>query len=87
MLVNPGDILAALDRPNGLLGAALNVTDPGPLPTRHALWTHPKCIVSLHLSGDAEGEFDLATDVLLDNARRLAKGRTPVNLVEHTPGY
>src|ERR1700730_9944855 len=44
------DLLAALDE--GLLwGAALDVTDPEPLPKGHRLWTHPRVIVTPHTAG------------------------------------
>ncbi|RSH81373.1 hypothetical protein EHS25_006905 [Saitozyma podzolica] len=79
--------LRPLPRHPPLLGAALDVTDPEPLPPSHPLWTHPKCIVTPHLSGDAEGEFELATDVLLHNLERIARGERPVNLVDVSRGY
>jgi hypothetical protein len=81
------DLLKALDLPNGLLGAALDVTDPEPLPDGHPLFTHPRVIVTPHLSGDAEGERDLATDVLILNVERLRDGRELVNEVDLKKGY
>jgi phosphoglycerate dehydrogenase-like enzyme len=86
-IIRSEDLLTALDAPNGLFGAAVDVTDPEPLPDGHALWTHPKCIVTPHLSGDTEGEFDIATDILIENAKRLDKGEKVVNLIDYARGY
>jgi phosphoglycerate dehydrogenase-like enzyme len=63
------------------------VTDPEPLPTGHALWSHPKCIITPHLSGDTEGEFDIAADILLENVARIERGEGPVNVVDVQRGY
>lgn len=86
-LIRSEDIITALDAPNGLFGAALDVTDPEPLPDGHPLFTHPKCIVTPHLSGDTEGEFDIATDIALENAERIRKGEKPYNLIDPAKGY
>lgn len=81
------DILAALDAEDGLFGAALDVTDPEPLPDNHPLWTHPKVIVTPHCSGDPEGEMDITADVLMVNLDRLAKGEPVINRVDFKKGY
>ena len=86
-LIRSEEILKALDAKDGLFGAALDVTDPEPLSDNHALFTHPKCIVTPHLSGDTEGEFDIAADIALENAERLRKGEKLVNLIDPGKGY
>nr|GFD25979.1 D-isomer specific 2-hydroxyacid dehydrogenase [Tanacetum cinerariifolium] len=86
-LIRSGDIIKALDTPDGLFGAALDVTDPEPLPDNHPLWTHPKVFVTPHLSGDTEGEFDIAAEIAIANAERLRKGDKPHNMVDYTRGY
>lgn len=80
------ELIKALDS-GRLLGAAIDVTDPEPLPQGHPLWTHPRCIVTPHLSGDTEGEFDIATDIAIENLTRLAEGRELVNLIDPEKGY
>lgn len=35
----------------GLAGAALDVTDPEPLPQEHPLWSAPRCIITPHIAG------------------------------------
>ena len=49
----PDDLLHVLDRPGGLWGAVLDVTQPEPLTKGHPLWSHDKVIVTPHLSGYA----------------------------------
>jgi phosphoglycerate dehydrogenase-like enzyme len=76
-----------LDKKDGLFGAALDVTDPEPLPDNHPLWTHPKVIITPHVSGNTEGEMDIACDILLENVRRLEEGEGVVNEVDFGRGY
>lgn len=63
------------------------MTDPEPLPDKHPLWSHHKCIITPHLSGDTEGEFDIAADILLENVARIERGEKPVNQVNVQRGY
>lgn len=86
-IIRSDALLTALDAPNGLFGAAIDVTDPEPLPDGHPLFTHPKCIVTPHLSGDTEGEFDIATDIAMENAERIRRGEKVYNLIDPTKGY
>ncbi|WOO80283.1 putative protein in proB 3'region [Vanrija pseudolonga] len=86
-LVKSEHLLAALDRPSGLFGAAIDVTDPEPLPDGHPLYTHPRVIVTPHLSGDTEGEMDIAADVFLRNCARVAEGKEVINRVHFERGY
>jgi phosphoglycerate dehydrogenase-like enzyme len=80
-------LIAALDKKDGLFGAALDVTDPEPLPDKHPLWTHPKVIVTPHVSGNTEGEMDIATEICIENIRRINEGEKVVNEVDFTRGY
>ncbi|ORY21380.1 D-isomer specific 2-hydroxyacid dehydrogenase [Naematelia encephala] len=86
-LAKSEDIIAALDSPYGLEGAALDVTDPEPLPDGHPLFTHPKVIITPHTSGDFVGSFDAGADVLLAQVRRLRAGQPLMNLVDPQKGY
>ena len=79
--------MTALDALGGLFGAALDVTDPEPLPDNHPLWTHPKCLVTPHLAGDVEGEFEIGTDIMLANAEKIRKGEPLFNEVDFEKGY
>lgn len=51
------DALNRVLREGGILGgAALDVTDPEPLPADHPLWDAPRCIITPHIAG----KFNLA---------------------------
>ncbi|OCF39667.1 oxidoreductase [Kwoniella heveanensis CBS 569] len=86
-LIPSDDLLAALDAPKGLFGAALDVTDPEPLPANHPIWSHPKVVITPHTSGNTEGEMDIAAEIALYNAKKLAKGEAVINRVKFDRGY
>ncbi|WVR04928.1 hypothetical protein IAU60_001940 [Kwoniella sp. DSM 27419] len=85
-LVKSDILLAALDKGH-LSGAALDVTDPEPLPDNHPLFTHPKVIVTPHTSSSVAGYFELGADLLLENVRRIREGGKPINKVDPEKGY
>ena len=65
-----------------MIGVALDVTDPEPLPDNHPLYTHPRAIVTPHMSGGIAGYADRAAQVLLANLDAYENGRpllTPLN--------
>ncbi|CED84436.1 D-3-phosphoglycerate dehydrogenase, D-isomer-specific 2-hydroxy acid dehydrogenase superfamily [Phaffia rhodozyma] len=86
-LVDSDVLLKVLDGHNPTLNLILDVTDPEPLPQGHPLYTHDRVIVTPHLSGNAEGEMDLATDILIENARRRKEGLGLTNIVDIEKGY
>jgi len=65
----------------GRLRAALDVTDPEPLPAEHALWDAPGCLVTPHMAGNTAEFVRLASELAAEQVRRLATGRTPLHLV------
>lgn len=82
------DLVQALR--NGTIGgAALDVTDPEPLPPDHPLWDEPRCILTPHISGGSHfiGTRERIFSICLENARRFAAGKAAVNLVDRTTGY
>lgn len=51
--VRTEDLLDALD--SGIVaGAGLDVVDPEPLPQDHALWAHPRVVMTSHTAGNTE---------------------------------
>jgi phosphoglycerate dehydrogenase-like enzyme len=65
----------------GRLRAALDVTDPEPLPAGHPLWALPNVLVSPHVAGDAPGSTVRAFALAGDQVRRFAAGQPLVNEV------
>ena len=61
-----------------LRGAALDVTDPEPLPLKHQLWRNKRCLITPHAAGGAFGKSDKTEDniaaVCCDNLRRYIAG-------------
>jgi phosphoglycerate dehydrogenase-like enzyme len=67
---------------SGRLRAALDVTDPEPLPPEHPLWTVPGVVLTPHVAGNTRGSFERAYAVAAAEIARFAAGRPPKNLVE-----
>jgi phosphoglycerate dehydrogenase-like enzyme len=65
----------------GRLRAALDVTDPEPLPPDHPLWTAPNVIITPHVGGSVFGLYQRAYRVAAAQIAALADGRQPDNLV------
>ncbi|WP_431282259.1 2-hydroxyacid dehydrogenase [Humitalea sp. 24SJ18S-53] len=78
------DLLAALDSGH-LAGAALDVTDPEPLPPDHPLWRHPGIVLTPH-AASITIPASVAPQVV-DNLRRAREGQPLLNLVDFSRGY
>ena len=65
----------------GLLRAALDVTDPEPLPSNHPLWRLPNALVSPHVAGDSPTSLARAYALAGDQIRRFAAGEQLENEV------
>lgn len=80
-------ILSALNAPGGLSGVLLDVTDPEPLTSGHALWTHPSAIVTPHTSGSFEQYYEAGADILIAQKKRIEAGEKLLNIVDPAKGY
>ncbi|MBM0260926.1 2-hydroxyacid dehydrogenase [Micromonospora sp. 4G55] len=67
------------------LRAALDVTDPEPLPTDHPLWELPNVLLTPHVAGSVRGLLPRAYRLVAAQLRRFAAGEPLVNTV--TDGY
>lgn len=85
-IVATDDLVAALND-GTLLGAALDVTDPEPLPAGHALWTARNTIVTPHISGVSDEYMPRTVEILDENLRRLHAGRELINQIQREDGY
>lgn len=75
---------------NGLiLGAALDVTEPEPLPEEHRLWKMKNAIITPHVSGGFSLEETKTRIIKIaeNNLRALMEGKTLMNVVDRTKGY
>jgi phosphoglycerate dehydrogenase-like enzyme len=70
-----------------LSGAALDVTDPEPLPQGHALWSVKNTIVTPHVSGVSDEYMPRTVDIVNENMKRMQSGQRMVNLVLREEGY
>lgn len=80
------DLVDALRR-EVIGGAALDVTDPEPLPDGHPLWELPNAIVTPHVANTPALGAEALGDLVEDNARRFAAGVPLQALVDPNAGY
>jgi phosphoglycerate dehydrogenase-like enzyme len=66
----------------GRLRAALDVTDPEPLPPDHPLWALPNVLITPHMAGDSPAATIRTFEIAGDQIRRFAAGEPLRNQVE-----
>lgn len=77
------DELVAALKDGRLSGAALDVTDPEPLPADHELWDLPNVSITPHMSWCFEEYVaDCLDGVVEQNLRRLGAGKPLVNRIQ-----
>jgi phosphoglycerate dehydrogenase-like enzyme len=86
-LIDQDALLAALND-KAIGGAALDVTDPEPLPADHPLWDAPNCIITMHLSGTAQTRmFQRAAARFVENLKRYRNGDDMIAVADFDRGY
>ena len=70
-VVDTEALVSALRR-NAVGGAALDVTDPEPLPPDHALWGFGNVLLTPHNAGSTPRYYDRLADLVAENLGRLA---------------
>ena len=68
-------------------GAALDVTDPEPLPADNPLWDAPNVQISPHISGSGRNYFPRSLDIVRINFDRLKEGKGLINQYKRGNGY
>ena len=72
-------LLAELE--TGRLRAALDVTDPEPLPPGHALWSAPGLLLSPHVGGNTTAFLPRARRLVAEQVRRYCIGESLRNVI------
>ncbi|KIP52146.1 2-hydroxyacid dehydrogenase [Leucobacter komagatae] len=65
----------------GRLRAALDVTDPEPLPSDHPLWSLPNALITPHVGGDSTAMLPRMVDLVRRQIAHLRAGEAPENIV------
>lgn len=73
-------LLAELE--SGRLRAALDVTEPEPLPSDHPLWQAPNLLLTPHVGGAVQGFPARAYRLVSEQIGRYVKGEPLMNVVE-----
>jgi phosphoglycerate dehydrogenase-like enzyme len=66
----------------GRISAALDVTDPEPLPPGHPLWRAPNLLVSPHVGGDSSAMWPRAYRLVRAQLERFAQGEPLANVMD-----
>ncbi|WP_066522420.1 2-hydroxyacid dehydrogenase [Curtobacterium ammoniigenes] len=66
---------------SGRIGAALDVTDPEPLPAGHPLWSTPNTVLTPHVGGFTDLTVPRTLDLMRAQVRALAQGEPFENVV------
>lgn len=85
-LIDTDALVSALQQ-GRLAGAALDVTEPEPLPEDHALWTEPRALITPHTADTMEMIQPLYADRVAENITRLRAREPLVGVVDPEAGY
>jgi phosphoglycerate dehydrogenase-like enzyme len=78
-VVDTSALIAELDR--GRIRAAIDVTDPEPLPDDHPLWDAPNLLITPHVGGASSAMWPRAHRLVRDQLHRYAAGEPLVNVM------
>jgi D-3-phosphoglycerate dehydrogenase len=81
------DALVAALREGRIGGAALDVTDPEPLPDGHPLWTLPNALVTPHIANPEAALTRQLAERVRENVARLAAGEALIAPIDAERGY
>ena len=73
-----------------IAGAAIDVTDPEPLPKKAGIWDAPNIIITPHISGQYNHLPETLTrvvDMAIDELKLYSKGEELKNIVDRETGY
>jgi phosphoglycerate dehydrogenase-like enzyme len=81
------DALVEALQSGSIAGAALDVTDPEPLPDGHPLWDLPNCIITPHTADTWEMVVPLLADRIKKNVALYIAGQPLEGVVDPVAGY
>ncbi|HLI02033.1 MAG TPA: D-isomer specific 2-hydroxyacid dehydrogenase family protein [Acidimicrobiales bacterium] len=81
------DALVAALRAGEIAGAALDVTEPEPLPDGHPLWAEPNCIITPHTADTWDMIKPLLASRIRANVAHFTVGEPLEGLVDPAAGY
>jgi D-3-phosphoglycerate dehydrogenase len=85
-LVDTEALVAAL-RAGEIAGAALDVTDPEPLPVGHPLWELENALITPHVATPPAAERRHFAERVRENTRRFAAGEPLLGAIDLEAGY
>ncbi|KZL81255.1 glyoxylate reductase [Colletotrichum incanum] len=85
-VVDTDDLVTALNE-GVIKGAALDVTDPEPLPSGHPLWKAKNLIITPHVSCNSTHCNERVLRILVQNLTRRAQGENMINVVDKILEY
>jgi phosphoglycerate dehydrogenase-like enzyme len=85
-LVDTGALVAALAR-GAIAGAALDVTDPEPLPDGHPLWSEPRALITPHIANPPATLRRYLARHVQENVARFANGEPLGSRIDLEAGY
>ena len=85
-LIDTNALVRALES-GAIGGAALDVTDPEPLPADHPLWRLSNCVITPHVGNTREMAVPLLSARVRENCRRWIAGAPLIGAVDVSLGY
>ena len=83
----PTDDLVGALTSSAIGGAALDVTDPEPLPDGHPLWQLPNCIITPHTASMIRMHRPALAGRLRENIARFIAGKPLLGVIDVDAGY
>ncbi len=68
-------------------GAALDVTEPEPLPADHPLWREPRCLITSHSANPANARLASLADRVAENLGRFVRGEPLLGHIDPQSGF
>jgi len=81
-LIDTDALVSELQR--GRLRAALDVTDPEPLPSDHPLWSAPGALIVPHIGGASSAMKPRTVKLIRTQIERMLAGEPPLNVVHES---